>query len=299
MALGATLKSVRSDVLAGFVALCLLILFVAVSRTNDLQSFSLTTCVLFFLAGFLRGGGTAQRLWLKAVLIALGGVVPVVAMRATGTALTAQGYVSLFILFSLLVAVAGVEARRLFSRGHKPAAFLLAAIVLGSSALAIVLATPLLVAKWSSQYINRPAPSFSFVTLDGKTVTSADLHGRVVVLVFWASWCVPCRQELPAFQETYERYKENSAVRFYAVGGPWGGDTTEKEKSFVVQMKLDLPFVFDSHGTSQDFGVSGFPSLVILDEAGRIRMVHTGYDASEHFAQHVSQEVEVLSAKRI
>ena len=57
------------------------------------------------------------------------------------------------------------------------------------------------------------------MTLDGRPVTSTDLHGRVVVLAFWATWCVPCRQELPDLEKAYEQYKQNPNVAFYAVGG--------------------------------------------------------------------------------
>jgi peroxiredoxin len=152
-------------------------------------------------------------------------------------------------------------------------------------------------ARWSSEQVNRPAPSFSLVTLDGKSVTSTDLRGRVVVLAFWATWCLPCRQELPDLQKVYEQYEGDSNVAFYAVGGPWGDDTAEKESTFAKQKKLNMPLAFDSHGTAQALGVSTFPSLIILDGAGRIRLVHSGYDASEHLAQHVSKEVGALVGK--
>ena len=60
-------------------------------------------------------------------------------------------------------------------------------------------------------------------------VTSSHLRGRTVVLAFWATWCPPCRQELPEVQKVYDRYRENTKVAFYVVGEGWEGDTFEKQ----------------------------------------------------------------------
>lgn len=135
-----TFRSVLLDILAGLVVLCLLIVFVVVYRRNDLQLFSLVTAILFFLAGALRGASAPQNSWLKAVLLDLGGAVPVIAMRATGMAFTVQGYVPMFIVFSLLFAVAGVETRHLLSRRRLWAASLVTLLSFSASALAVATA---------------------------------------------------------------------------------------------------------------------------------------------------------------
>jgi peroxiredoxin len=290
-------KSVALDLLAGFVALGFLLAFVVVYKRNDLQLFSLVTGAVFFLAGLLRGGSAPQNLLLKALLIGLGGTVPVIVMRVTSMAFTEQGYAPLFVAFALSLAMAGAETRHLLAREFLRTASLLAFLSFAGATLAVGMAIPALMARWSSEEVNRPAPSFSFANLDGKPVTSADLHGRVAVLAFWATWCVPCRQELPDLQKSYEQYKGNPNVSFYAVGGPWGGDTIEQESAFANQMKLNLPLAFDSDGTAQSLGVRTFPALIILDGASRIRMIHHGYDASEHLARHVSEQVGALAGK--
>jgi len=289
-------KVAASDILAGFVAFCCLIAFVAIYRQNDLQLFSLVTTILFFLAGVLRGAN-AQNPLLTGFLTVIGGALPILVMKLTRMAFTEQGYAPLFVAFSLSMAVAGAEVRRLLTRGQLRLAFLLAVVSFSGAALATAMAIPELMAKWSSERVNRPAPSFSFVTFDGKSVTSADLRGRVVVLAFWATWCAPCRQELPDLQQAYEQYKGNPNVTFYAMGGPWGEDTIEKESAFANQVKLNLPLAFDSHGAAKSLGVSVFPVLVILDGAGHVRMIHNGYDASEHLARLVSKEVGALMEK--
>ncbi len=298
MPLKTTFKSVLLDFLVGFVALCMLVVYMVVYPRNDLQLFMLATAVLYFLAGMLRGASAPQNSWITGLLIALGGVIPVVVMKVTQIAFTAQGYVPLFIVFCLLLAIAGVETRQLLARGHRGAASLLALVSFSAAIVVIATAIPSLMARWSSEHVSRPAPSFSFITtLDGKPVTSTELHGRVVVLAFWASWCVPCRQELPDLQKVYEQYQGNSQVAFYAVGGPWGDDTAEKESTFAKKMRFNVPLAFDSHGTAKALGVSVFPSLIILDGAGRIRMVHSGYDASEHLTRYVSKEIVALVSR--
>jgi peroxiredoxin len=292
-----TLKLVALHILTGFAALCLSLAFLVVYPRNDLRLFSLATAVLFFLGGALRGAGGPQNSWLRGVLVSLGGAVPVVAMRLTGMAFTERGYVPLFIVFSLLLAMAGALTRQLLSRGRLGTASLSVLITFAAVTLAVVMAIPPLMARWSSEQVNRPAPSFYFVTLDGRPVASADLRGRVVVLAFWATWCQPCRQELPDLQKAYEQYRGNANVAFYAVGGSWGGDTVEKESTFAKRMGLDIPLVFDSGGAAQALGVSAFPALVILDADCHVRMVHNGYDASEHLARYISEEVGALAGK--
>lgn len=287
-------KPIAADILAGFIALCLLFVYLVVDSRNRLELFALVTATLYFLAGMSRGASAPQKFGITALLISLGGAIPVVVMRATGTALTGQGYVPVFIVFSLLFAMAGVETRNLLSHGRRRAASLLALLSFGVAILIAATAVPLVMARLSSKRVNRPAPSFSFDTLDGKSVTSAELHGRVVVLAFWATWCPPCRHELPELQKVYEQYEGNSNVKFYAVGGPWGDDTFEKESAFAKQTKLSMPLVFDSHGMGQALGVQNYPALIIIDAAGRIRLIHSGYDESEHLAQNVSTEVDAL-----
>jgi thiol-disulfide isomerase/thioredoxin len=125
-------------------------------------------------------------------------------------------------------------------------------------------------------------------------VTPTDLRGRVVVLAFWATWCGPTQREFPDLQKTYEQYRGNPNVTFYAVGGPWGGDTIEKEAAFARRMRLNFPLVFDSDVPRQAFGVRVLPALIILDGVGHIRLIHNDYDGSEHLARHVSSEIGAL-----
>ena len=294
--LGTTFKSLALDILTGFLALCFLFAFMAVYSRNNLQLFSLVTALLFFLAGAIRGASGPQTAWLKGLLIDLGGALPVIIIRAFRMSFTEHGYVLFFLACSFLLAVAGVQTRRLLFQGRLRTAFLLAMLSFAVLILAITTAVPSLMARWASVHVNHPSPSLSLVTLAGQPVTSADLRGRVVVLAFWATWCSPCRQELPELQKLYEQNRNNPKIAFYAVGGPWGGDTIEAESAFARQMSLNMPFVFDSQGAAKALGVHSFPTLIILDRAGHVRVIHNGYDASEHLASHISEDVRTLAS---
>jgi len=294
----ANLKSIALDLLAGLIALFVVLVWLHVSRNNDLQRIALITAALFLLAGVLRAADMSQNPALKALVIGLGGIVPVAIMRVTRFAFTEYGYVPFFVAFSLLMAAAGAAMRHFLARGQTWSACLTALLSLTGAILAAVMLVPVLVANWSSKAINLPVSAFSLDTPDGKTVTSADLRGRVVVLAFWATWCTPCRQELPDLQKAYEHYKDDPKATFYAVGGPWEGDTIEKESAFAARLNLGLPLAFDSHGAWKMLGVRGFPALVILDGNGHVRLFHNGYDASERLARQVTTEVGVLEGKR-
>lgn len=294
----ATLKSVAVDLLAGLIALSIVFTWLVLSGKDNLQLFTLITAALFFLAGLIRGADSPRNVILTAVLIGVGGIVPVVIMRVDRFALTGYGYVPLFVAFSLLMAAAGTGMRYLVFRGRTWAASALALTAISGSTLAIAFAIPLLVGIWSNKTLDIPAPAFSLAIPGGKTVTSAELRGRVVVLAFWATWCAPCRQELPDLQKVYERYKNNPNVKFYAVDGPWGGDNIRKEATFADRINVSLPLAFDSHGAARALGVLGFPALVIVGDNGHIRLFHDGYDPSEHLARWVATEVRGLEVRR-
>jgi thiol-disulfide isomerase/thioredoxin len=282
------------DVLAGFVALCLVFAFVISYSFRDLRIFSAATAVIFFLAGLSRRGNRGENPWLIGFLIALGGIVLLVLMQWTWPTPFEEGYVPSIIVFSLLMATSGATTRRLLFMDRAGAACVLGFVSVFAVTLASLVAVPAYVTHLSSKHVNRPAPSFSFVTPDGETVTSDDLRGRVVVLAFWATWCGPTRREFPVLQAAYDQYKLNPKVVFYAVGGPWYGDTIESEAVFARQTNIKLPLVFDSHGAMDALGVNAFPALIVLDSQGRVRLIHGGYDGSEHLSRHISEEIDAL-----
>jgi len=120
------------------------------------------------------------------------------------------------------------------------------------------------------------APSFSALSLDGKAVTSEDLAGKPSVLVFWASWCGPCRAEVPHVNEVAESYGDAVNV----MGINLGESPTDAKKMAGMMKYPSLLDPQSSIGTS--YRVSTIPLVVILDGEGRIRYRGTGLPRQPH-----------------
>jgi cytochrome c biogenesis protein CcmG/thiol:disulfide interchange protein DsbE len=112
------------------------------------------------------------------------------------------------------------------------------------------------------------APAFTLDRLDreGK-LGVADLEGKAVVVNFWASWCVPCRDEAPVLQKTYERYRDQGLV----VLGVDVNDFRQDARRFMKRYGLTYPVVYDGKGsTVGKWGVRGFPETFFVDRTGKL-----------------------------
>jgi len=114
----------------------------------------------------------------------------------------------------------------------------------------------------------RPAPDFSLATLDRSgSVRLADLHGQVVVINFWASWCAECRIEEPALAAAWQRYRDQRVV----VVGISFQDTIADSLAYAVRNRIDWPLLADpGSATGLKYGVSGIPETVFVARDGRV-----------------------------
>jgi cytochrome c biogenesis protein CcmG/thiol:disulfide interchange protein DsbE len=112
------------------------------------------------------------------------------------------------------------------------------------------------------------APTFTLDRLDTTgRLSVADLRGKPVVVNFWASWCVPCRDEAPVLQKTYERYRDQGLV----VLGVDVNDFRQDARRFMRRYGLTYPVVYDGKGsTVGKWGVRGFPETFFVDRTGRL-----------------------------
>lgn len=166
----------------------------------------------------------------------------------------------------------------------------------------------------AEERLGKPAPEFTLTVLDGpgkmRTLSKADLAGKVVVLDFWATWCEPCLVELPEIQKLVEQYKASAKeVLIIALSQ----DSVPEEISEVRKLvektladkKIDLiggPVgrigLDPSNSVGQAFDVEGLPTLVILDGKGTIQAVHIGLsaDTKETLAKRLTTEIDSLLA---
>lgn len=121
-------------------------------------------------------------------------------------------------------------------------------------------------AKRALVVAGRPAPDFAFPGLDNAMVRLSDLKGKVVFLNIWATWCSPCREEMPSMERLYQEMKgqpfEILAVSIDSLGAKAVGP-------FMKELKLSFPALLDPQGTIQQlYGTTGVPETFIIDKDG-------------------------------
>jgi peroxiredoxin len=129
------------------------------------------------------------------------------------------------------------------------------------------------------------APSFTLPSRSGDTVSLDSLKGKVVMLNFWASWCGPCRQEMPLLDQMHKRY---SSLGFTLLGVNVEANTQDAER-WLSETPVSFPVLFDKDSkVSQLYNVNAMPSTVFIDRKGNVRYLHRGYkpgDESEYLNQ--------------
>jgi cytochrome c biogenesis protein CcmG/thiol:disulfide interchange protein DsbE len=125
------------------------------------------------------------------------------------------------------------------------------------------------------------APDFSVALFDGETFQLGAYKGKPVLINFLASWCMPCREEIPILNQVYREYTTDVAFIAIAVG-----DTEEKAKKFVEELNLSFPAGIDRSGEIEEaYGVYGVPTTLFIDEKGIISYRHPG-SVTERLLKH-------------
>ena len=119
----------------------------------------------------------------------------------------------------------------------------------------------------------QPMPPFLLSDLDGEIVSTANLHGKVVLLNFWATWCPPCRDEIPEMIELSKRFKD----RLQIVGVSMDDAPADEVKQFARNIGIDYPIVMGSRTLSMEYGgVPALPTSFVINTDGKIVQKHEG-----------------------
>jgi peroxiredoxin len=120
------------------------------------------------------------------------------------------------------------------------------------------------------------APDFTLKSNSGKNLKLSEFRGQVVMINFWATWCAPCRQEMPLLNHIYEQYHKTG----FTLLGVNIDDKPESAKALAQQLGISFPVLFDTDKQiSHRYDVDAMPSTVLIDRSGKVRYLHRGYRA--------------------
>lgn len=156
--------------------------------------------------------------------------------------------------------------------------------------------------RLTKSMVNEPAANFTLTDLQNHRVSLSDLKGKVVILDFWATWCVPCKASFPAMQMAVNKYSNDPGVRFLFIH-TWERSPTAAAdaKTYIDGMKYSFQVLMDtrdpvtkSNKVVDSYKVSSIPTKFVIDEKGNIRFRLTGFDGSNDAAvDEISMMIEI------
>jgi thiol-disulfide isomerase/thioredoxin len=134
------------------------------------------------------------------------------------------------------------------------------------------------------------APDFTLKSRSGENVKLSEHRGEVVMINFWASWCAPCRQEMPLLEEMYKKYSDLGFVLL--------GVNVEEDSSKATELLRDIPVSFpilydNKNDVTKLYKVVAMPSTVMVDRDGNMRYLHRGY-LPGYEAEYIKQIKELV-----
>ena len=137
---------------------------------------------------------------------------------------------------------------------------------------------------------NQPtvAPDFTLKSREGVNIKLSELRGQVVMVNFWASWCGPCRQEMPLLQQLFDRYQ---SLGFSLLGVNVDEDKAAADK-MLSDVQVSFPILYDDRSrVSKEYQVKAMPTTYMVDRDGRIRYLHKGYKPGyeEEYQQQIRE----------
>lgn len=145
---------------------------------------------------------------------------------------------------------------------------------IGLLCLAALALAPELATSDAPLQVGAPGPAFQLNSSTGKPISLADLKGQIVLVNFWASWCGPCRQEMPILEQLNTKY-HNKGVALIGVNVE---PDSAAANAWLKATPVSFPILYDVDSkVSKLYEVQGMPNTVILDRKGVVRYIHRGY----------------------
>jgi len=134
------------------------------------------------------------------------------------------------------------------------------------------------------------APDFTVKDLKGREISLSNYSGKVVFLNFWATWCAPCKAEIPDFIEAYKQYKDKGME---IIGISVDRISQKSVLKFVEKYKINYPVVMGTDKIQKDYEPGPYvPTTIIIDQEGKIRHRHIGYMSKETLKDYFQKLTE-------
>jgi thiol-disulfide isomerase/thioredoxin len=152
-------------------------------------------------------------------------------------------------------------------------------------ALAITSLRPFFRSSATNALSSSKAPVWELKDPNGKLVKSSDFDGKVVILDFWATWCPPCKAEIPGFIELQKKYGEKGLI---VIGVSLDEQGVSVVKQFMKEFGMNYPVVMGDVKLMQDFGGTAIPTTFVIDRSGKIVAKHVGFASKEMFEKEIT-----------
>jgi thiol-disulfide isomerase/thioredoxin len=157
-----------------------------------------------------------------------------------------------------------------------------------------------LTAKTRLLMMNKPGPELSgLVDLEGRPVTAEMMKGKIVVVDFWATWCVPCMQEMPYFHKVFEKYRNNKDVMFMVVNSGSNNNIEDAKKWAQQNPQYQFPIYFNNDkDIGEKVGFTVIPTIAVIDQQGKMQFRTIGFEG-EILQKKLDVEIAILLQKQL
>ncbi len=146
------------------------------------------------------------------------------------------------------------------------------------SRICLVVALTVWIGFAEAAAVRGPAPNFTLKSLSGKNIKLSEMAGNVVLINFWATWCGPCREEMPLLNALHNKYQ----LLGFTVLGVNVEENPENARDFLKDYPVDFPVLLDSQNSvSRQYDVVAMPTTVVVDRDGNMRFLHKGYKSGD------------------
>ncbi len=285
-----TLRETALDLLVGLAACAAVYGLVVLGDLEDHQ-LAAGVAVLYFLAGLVRADRGSQPLVLRAALISLFGCVA--ALMMVGGIILWVPYAAAALIFTGVAVLVRRKWSALSATGRWSA--------LISPVLTVALAGWLVFPGYfdfASTYISGPVAEFELLYLDGGTIASEDLKGKVILIDYWDTHCGPCRKLMPEMERLQATYEDDSRVAILVVNAGW--EPLEAAQEYVAEHDYSLIFAYDPGAqTSRAMRVWELPTTILIDAEFDYHSKHIAYEPGQEGAivTHYGALIEELLAE--